>query len=87
MVTVLIIGLGLIGASIAKGFVGMPSKSTYTVTGYDSNEKSVDIAFRNKLISNDVSSDLKSLVQGADIIILAVPIGKYEEILKSIQKL
>ena len=65
--TFLIVGLGLIGGSIAKGL----KKEGYKVYAIDINEEAIRYAKNNNIILNDDESD-KTLISNADIIILCL---------------
>lgn len=76
-----IIGLGLMGGSFAlalknKGFKG-------TIVGYDTSVNCLEEALLAEAI--DVAADnLKDAVTDANLVLLAIPISKYETILKAI---
>ena len=73
-----IIGLGLMGGSFAlalknKGFKG-------TITGYDISKNCVKKALRSQAI--DVAAEnLRDAVIDAEVVVIAVPLGKYETVL------
>ncbi|AUW56926.1 cyclohexadienyl dehydrogenase [Sphingobium sp. SCG-1] len=69
---VTIIGLGLIGSSLARGIrATMP---TVRVTGHDANDEVREIARRIDLC-DDVSDTAGASVTDADLVILCVPVG------------
>lgn len=76
-----IIGLGLMGGSFAlalknKGFKG-------TIVGYDISASCLEEALRAEAI--DIASEnLKDAVTDANLVFMAIPISKYETILKEI---
>lgn len=75
----LIIGLGLMGSSLARDL--KKRHISCTVLGSDKSQANIDFAFKNKIIdqkSKGIVQDLKT----ADLIILAVPVQGIEEILE-----
>ena len=75
-----IIGCGLIGSSILRNINnGQISK---TVTVFDKSKNAVEIIKKENLCSN-VSKDIQSAVKDSDLIILAVPLSAYKEVLLS----
>lgn len=71
------IGLGLIGSSLARA-VGK-FKLADKIVGYDENADTRKLAAELEIVG-EVRDDLASAVQGADLIILATPIGAFGEI-------
>ncbi len=69
---VTIIGLGLIGSSIARG--AMQAMPTVRVTGYDADEGVRETADRLQ-ICHDVADSAGAAVIDADLVILCVPVG------------
>lgn len=65
---ILIVGLGLIGGSYAKGF----HKQGYKVSAIDVNENSIKFALDNGLIDSGSTTIDKDLIKNADLIIFAV---------------
>lgn len=78
--TIFVIGLGLIGGSLAKRI--KKSGENYMI-GYDTNEGTMDFALMNEII-DETSKDFVQSAQKADIIILGTPIT---ETIKFIQEL
>ena len=83
---ILIIGLGMIGASIA-----LASRSKgIKVTGYDVDSSSVKNAFQNQIIDDEVSSieqiNSKEYTKDIDLIILAIPPKQTLDVLNSLQE-
>ncbi|WP_200416250.1 prephenate dehydrogenase [Virgibacillus salexigens] len=70
--TIMIAGLGLIGASLARALVTVKEN---TVIGYDVNPYTVDFAQKNEII-HESSSEFKTAVQNSDYVILAAPISE-----------
>lgn len=64
----LIVGLGLIGGSYAKGL----KTRGYTVHAIDSNPKSIAYALENHIIDSGATQDFTNLLQQADIIIMSL---------------
>lgn len=79
--SVAIIGLGLIGSSIARGVREyMPD---VRVTGYDASE-AVRVESRNLGFCHDVPDDAAAAVADADLVILAVPVGRMADAARAI---
>lgn len=83
VVDVFIIGLGLMGGSLAlnlknKGFKGI-------ISGYDISNNNTKEALSSGAI-DWAPEDLKDGARKADIVVLGVPIGEYESILSEISK-
>jgi len=78
-----IIGVGLIGGSLAKSI--KKNKLANCVTGYFRNKKKLRKAIKNKTVDKG-SSDLTKAVAGSDLIILALPINKILEFLPEIKR-
>ena len=75
-----IIGCGLIGSSILRNINnGQISK---TVTVFDKSKNAVETIKKENLCSN-VSKNIQSAVKDSDLIILAVPLSAYKEVLLS----
>ena len=73
-----IIGLGLIGSSIARGLAGK-----YHIVAYDVNAVSLKKAMSDKVI-NEVAATMKDAAQDADIVMIAAPMGFYDDIMNTI---
>ena len=78
----LVIGLGLIGGSLAMA--ARQAHAVSRVSGYDRNEESLKTAIQMGVI-DQAESDLITAVNSADIIFLAVPILSTRSILSLIQ--
>ena len=78
---VLIIGLGLIGSSLAHAL--RASGRDYRILGFD---HSADVRQRAKRIGfcHEVGNDLASLAALADIIVLCVPVGAYRAVAEAV---
>jgi cyclohexadieny/prephenate dehydrogenase len=72
-----VVGLGLIGASIAKALAGKA-----TITGIDSNPSTVEQALRQGVISRG-GSEL-SLAQGSGLAVIAVPVGSIMDVARGL---
>ena len=74
-----IIGLGLIGGSIAQGL-----KNKHEITGFDP-----DINTQNQALKTgiNVAKDLSNCVKDADLVIVAAPTTQSEEALKELSKI
>ena len=75
-----IIGCGLIGSSILRNINnGQISK---TVTVFDKSKNVVE-TIKKENLCNNVSKDIQSAVKDSDLIILAIPLSAYKEVLLS----
>ena len=77
-----IIGCGLIGSSILRNINN--SKITKSVTVFDKSKDVIEIIKKDNLC-NDISKDIQSSVTDSDLIILAIPLSSYKEVLLSIK--
>lgn len=68
MTNVLIVGLGLIGGSYAKGL----TKAGYNVFAIDTNPNSINFAISNKIIKNGSTDIDETLISSADLIIFGL---------------
>jgi len=75
-----IIGCGLIGSSILRNI--NTKKISKSVTVFDKSEDVIKIIKKEKLC-DDISKDVKSAVKDSDLVILAVPLSSYKEVLLS----
>ncbi|MEQ9618291.1 MAG: prephenate dehydrogenase/arogenate dehydrogenase family protein [Deltaproteobacteria bacterium] len=78
---VTVIGLGLIGGSLAWAL--KESKQVENVYGVDTDRESVDYALGNNMIDTG-SSDPEEGVSDAEIVVIAVRVGAITEVAKSI---
>lgn len=76
-----VIGLGLIGGSIAKE-IKIRSISSIEVLGYDNNNEHSSLALQHQLI--DRSCTLEILLDECDIVVVAIPINRILELLPSL---
>ena len=74
-----IVGLGLIGGSIAQGL-----KSKHQITGFDPDKNTQDQATKSGI---NIASDLKSCVNQAELVIVAAPTTQSEETLSELKKI
>jgi prephenate dehydrogenase len=74
-----IIGLGLIGGSIAQGL-----KNKHQITGFDPNKETQDQAIKAGL---KIAPDLKTCVNDSEVVIVAAPTTQSEETLKELKKI
>ncbi len=65
---ILIVGLGIIGGSYARGF----TKNGFTVHAIDSNPESIEYALENKIIAEGRSDADPELIGKADLVIFAL---------------
>ncbi|MER2262802.1 MAG: prephenate dehydrogenase [Psychrobacillus sp.] len=75
---ILIIGLGLIGGSLA---LGLKRRDDLTIVGYDSNAKSLETAKKLGVI-DVIASNMEEAAKHADIIIFATPVSITIELMK-----
>ena len=75
-----IIGCGLIGSSILRDVYN--SKISKTVTVFDNSREVIEIIKKENLCDN-VSKDIQSAVKNSDLVIIAVPLSAYKEVLLS----
>jgi prephenate dehydrogenase len=79
---ILIIGLGMMGASLCKSI--KKNKISKKVIGFDTNSKTLDYALKNKLVDNAISKI--NDIDHPDLIILCTPISSYEELALKLTK-
>ena len=77
-----IIGCGLIGSSILRNINN--NEISKTITVFDKSKDVVETIKKEKLCS-DVSKDIQSAVKDSDLIILAIPLSSYKEVLLSVK--
>ena len=76
-----IIGVGLIGGSIAKS--ARQKKLAKTIVGFGRSEDIENLKHAKDLkIIDDYYTDIKKAVAGADCVIIATPVGSFETIFK-----
>ena len=73
-----IIGGGLIGSSILRDVYN--SKISNSVTVFDNSREVIEIIKKENLCDN-VSKDIQSAVKNSDLVIIAVPLSAYKEVL------
>lgn len=82
-----LIGMGLIGSSIARAIIEKEAvtgqKITDRLVGCDNNPKNCTLARQLKL-ADHITDDPAQAVKNSDLIILATPVGSYEDIGKII---
>ena len=80
---IIIIGLGLIGGSIAKA---LSSSQDYEILAFDSNQNSIKNALDNQSIQGSLHSldDLKNSEYEDSVVIIATPPSATDDILKSL---
>jgi prephenate dehydrogenase len=79
---VCIVGVGLIGGSLAKAIIH--SKQATHVVGFGRDTQRLQAAQKSGVIT-DYTTDMKEALDGADMVVIATPVGSFESILKSIQ--
>ena len=75
-----IIGCGLIGSSILRNI--KDKKISKSVAVFDKSKSVIEIIKKENLC-DDISKDIQSAVKDADLVILAVPLSSYKEVLLS----
>ena len=75
-----IIGCGLIGSSILRNINN--NKMSKSVTVFDKSKDVVEIIKNENLCSN-ISNNIQSAVKDSDLVILAIPLSSYKEVLLS----
>lgn len=80
---ILIIGLGIIGGSYAKGF----SKQGYNVSAIDKDEATIRYALKNGIVANATTEIDAQMIGQADLIIFALYPHIFKEWIKENQKL
>lgn len=76
-----IIGIGMIGSSIAR--VIKKEKLAKTLTAYDTNKEFLEKALELKIV-DEINSDLIKAVEDADLIMYCSPVGTYSDLTKNI---
>lgn len=77
-----IIGVGLIGGSLAKAL--KKNHFVKTIVGYSRNEENLKIA-KNLKVIDEYSLDIEQALTGANIIIIATPVNSFSAIFKLIK--
>ena len=75
-----IIGCGLIGSSILRNINN--NEISKSITVFDKSKNVVETIKKENLCSN-IAKDIQSAVKDADLIILAIPLSSYKEVLLS----
>ena len=81
MGTLLVIGLGLIGGSLAGA--ARRSGAFEAVRGYDQDPKAGELAVRRSLV-DDAGDELLAELRAADVVVLAVPVAEILELIPRI---
>lgn len=76
-----IIGLGLIGGSLGMALCRQPGN--LRVVGYDSEPATGQEALARQGV-HEIAVSLESVVRGADLVVVAVPVGKIEQVVAEI---
>ena len=82
MKKICIIGIGLIGGSLAKAI--KKTHQSEIVFGYGRDEERLERAQKGNVI-DQYSADIGEALDGANMVIVATPVGSYESILKKIK--
>lgn len=80
---ILIVGLGIIGGSYAKGF----AKKGYNVSAIDKDEATINYALKNQIVKKATTEIDEDMIGQADLIIFALYPHIFKEWIKSNQKL
>lgn len=80
---ILIVGLGIIGGSFAKGF----SKNGYSVMGIDKDPETIKYALENNIIAKGSCDVSEELISSADLVIFALYPHIFKDWIKENQKL
>ena len=80
---ILIVGLGIIGGSYAKGF----AKKGYSVNAIDTNEKTIEFALKNNIIKSGSTEVDAEMIGNADVVIFALYPHIFKSWIKENQKL
>jgi len=79
-----IIGVGLIGGSLARALKS--NNLANIVFGYGRDQNRLEAATKEGII-DQYSTDLKIAVDGADIVVIATPVGSFESLLHDLKPL
>ena len=77
-----IIGCGLIGSSILRNI--NDKKISKSVAVFDKSKDVIETIKKENLCDN-ISKDIQSAVKDADLVILAIPLSSYKEVLLSLK--
>lgn len=77
-----IIGLGLIGGSVARAI--KPTGFCQTIVAYDNDEETLKTAKKLQII-DDYAKDISAAVNNADLVLLATPLNALPEVLTKIK--
>ena len=78
-----IIGCGLIGSSILRNI--NDNEISKSITVFDKSKNVVETIKKENLCTN-ISKDIQSAVRDSDLIILAIPLSSYKEVLLSVKE-
>ena len=81
---VYIVGLGLIGASLAMGI--RKAHPQVTLLGYNRSQASRDIALKNDIV-DEVTADLEEFASRADVIIVSLPVKQTIQTFQQLAKI
>ena len=65
---ILIIGLGIIGGSYARGF----TKAGYRIHAIDTNEETIEYALKNGIVAEGTTETDRKMIESADLVIFAL---------------
>lgn len=75
---ILVIGLGLIGASLCRAL--KKNKKYEKILGYDCDKDVMDFAIKNNYV-DEISQDIKEGINNSDLIVICVPVHQIKNIL------
>jgi prephenate dehydrogenase len=78
-----VIGVGLIGGSFALAL--KQAKAVSQVVGVGRNAPNLELALERGII-DAIAPDAASAARGADLVLVATPVGQYLDVLKSLEK-
>ena len=73
----------MMGASLCKSI--KKNKISKTITGFDTNSKSLDYALKNKIVDNAILKICH--INHPDLIILCTPVSSYEQLTLKLSKI
>ena len=65
---ILIVGLGIVGGSYARGF----TKAGYKVNAIDTDRETIDFALENNIVARGTTKIDREMIESADVIIFAL---------------
>ena len=78
---ILIIGLGIIGGSYARGF----TKAGYRIHAIDTNEETIEYALKNGIVAEGTTETDRKMIESADLVIFALYPHIFRELIEKNQ--